>query len=335
MRLVEQHGSSKQDPCYAVIDAACFASKNLYNASNYIVRQAFIFDHVYKGYAEVYHEVKHSEAYKALPAKVANEVLRLLDKNWKSYREACKAWNEDPSKFLGPPKLPKYKDKQQGRTILIYDIQALSKKGLKKGLIQPSMLHIEVSTKHMNVQQVRSIPRKGVSVVEVVYEVEPVQACVDPSLIASIDSGVNNLAAITSNKVGFIPQLVNGRPSKSSNQFYNKRKADLQAIIKPETRFTPGMERMTIIRTRRIDHSLLAHSEQADYCFAGSRRDRHASHWQKSQLEAKVRNAQEGDPTLCANPACSFRRYALLQSCVSWYPGDHARGKLYQQSELS
>ncbi|GAC1648970.1 MAG: hypothetical protein NVS4B12_17660 [Ktedonobacteraceae bacterium] len=70
MRLVEQHCIGKQDPRYAVIDAACFASKKLYNYANYIVRQSFIHDHIYKGYAVVYHEVKHSDAYKAFPAKL-------------------------------------------------------------------------------------------------------------------------------------------------------------------------------------------------------------------------------------------------------------------------
>jgi len=31
MKLVEQQVINKRDPCYAVIDAAAFASKNLYS----------------------------------------------------------------------------------------------------------------------------------------------------------------------------------------------------------------------------------------------------------------------------------------------------------------
>lgn len=79
MRLVEQHVIGKKDARYTLIDAACFASKNLYNYANYIVRQSFIHKGVYKGYAVVYYEVKHADAYKALPAKVANDVLQLLN----------------------------------------------------------------------------------------------------------------------------------------------------------------------------------------------------------------------------------------------------------------
>ncbi|GAC1454883.1 MAG: hypothetical protein PVSMB2_05150 [Ktedonobacteraceae bacterium] len=256
MRLVEQHCISKQDPRYSLIDAACFASKNLYNYANYIVRQSFIHEHIYKGYAMVYHEVKGHECYKALPAKIANDVLRLLDKNWKSFFKAIKAYSQDPTPFVGKPCLPTYKDKQKGRNILIYDIQAINKKGLRKGLIQPSMLDIEVQTKQTNVAQVRIIPRCGFYMVEVVYDKDPVPAPnVNPALIASVDIGVNNLGALTANKSGFVPRLVNGRPIKSVNQFYNKRRTELQSLVK-KSHFTHRMECATMKRTRCIDHFL-------------------------------------------------------------------------------
>ena len=67
--------------------------------------------------------------------------------------------------------------------------------------------------------------------VEAVYEQEEKQAPVNPAYYAGIDIGMNNLVALTSNKPGFQPRLVNGRPVKSINQFYNKRKAELQKQI--------------------------------------------------------------------------------------------------------
>jgi len=42
MQLVEQHLIRKTDPCYASLDAAAFASKNLYNPATYQIRQAFM-----------------------------------------------------------------------------------------------------------------------------------------------------------------------------------------------------------------------------------------------------------------------------------------------------
>jgi putative transposase len=43
MKLVEQHVIKLGDPRYPRLDTAAFASKNLWNAANYLVRQSFIF----------------------------------------------------------------------------------------------------------------------------------------------------------------------------------------------------------------------------------------------------------------------------------------------------
>jgi len=256
MQLVEQHCISKGDVRYEVIDRVAFASKNLYNAALYEMRQTFIHTGRRIFYSELYHLMKSHEAYRALPAKVAQQVLRLLDKNWTSYFEAMKAYRLDSSTFLGHPKMPKYKDKQKGRNILVFTVQAVSKKGLSKGVIQPSGVPIEIQTAHTNVNQVRIVPRGNYYVVEVVYTQEVKQADVDIQLVASLDLGINNLVALTSNKVGFVPRLVNGRPIKSINQFYNKQRSDLQSRL-PKGQYTSHyLERFTDKRTRKIDHYL-------------------------------------------------------------------------------
>ena len=163
MQLVEQHCIDRRNPRYAAIDEAAFKSKNLYNAANYEYRQAFIHEGRYLNYNEVQRRMQSHEAYKALPAKVSQQVLMVLDKNWKGFREGLKVYYEDPSKFFERPRPPKYKHKTEGRNILVYTIQAISrgKDGLKCGIIKPSMLAIEVQTMHKNVDQVRIVPRKG------------------------------------------------------------------------------------------------------------------------------------------------------------------------------
>jgi putative transposase len=263
MQLVEQHCISKHDPRYAIIDEAAFKSKNLYNAALYEMRQAFFADGIYLNYNEIQRRMQSHEAYKALPAKVSQQILMLLANNWTSFREAKEAYEENPSKFTGRPKLPKYKHKTEGRNILVYTIQAVSKRGLKKGLIQPSMLPIEVQTKHKDIHQVRIIPRKGHYVVEVIYGKEPVQANVDPSFCVAIDLGVTNVAAITANRAGWIPRLVNGRPIKACNQWYNKRMKELKNQLPKDDRerVTKQMEQITNTRNRRINHYLHAASK--------------------------------------------------------------------------
>lgn len=74
-------------------------------------------------------------------------------------------------------------------------------------------------------------------------------------MYAGIDIGIDNLATVTSNKVGFVPRIVNGRPIKSVNQFYNKYKAKLQSKL-GHTGTTKRMEAVTNYRTRRINHYL-------------------------------------------------------------------------------
>ena len=258
MQLVEQHMIDRKDPRYVLIDEAAFKSKNLYNAALYEMRQTYIFEGRYLTYNEMDKRMQQHEAYQALPAKVAQQVLIQLDKAWTSFKEARKAYEEDPSKFTGRPCLPKYKHKTEGRNMLVYTVQALSKPGMRDGLIRPSGLPITVETEYILVDQVRIVPRHGYYVVEVIHTKEPIQAKVNPSFCVGIDLGVTNLAAIASNREGFVPRLVNGRPIKAWNQWYNKRMKELKKKLPKadRERVTRQMERITNTRNRRIDHYL-------------------------------------------------------------------------------
>jgi len=133
---------------------------------------------------------------------------------------------------------------------------------LKRGIIKPSGLPIEIQTCHTNGDQVRIVPRNGFYVVEVVYERDKVQAQVDPALLASVDIGVNNLVALTSNKTGFTPRLVNGRPIKSINQYYNKQREHHQKKMGTNHSNSRELECITNKRTRRIDHYMHAASRR-------------------------------------------------------------------------
>ena len=267
MQLVEQHCIRKSDPRYAINDDAAFKSKNLYNAALYEMRQAFIHQGIYLSHEEMDTRMQPHEAYKALPAKVSQHVLKQLADAWKAFREAKAAYEEDPSKFTGRPRLPKYKHKVEGRNILIYTMQAVSrgKRSLQRGVIKPSMLPIEVKTQQdpKQIDQVRIIPRNGHYVVEVIYSKAPVQAHVDPAFCVAIDLGVTNLAAITSNREGFIPRLVNGRSLKAMNQWYNKHMKELKLCLPKadRERVTRQMEQITNKRNRQVNHYLHAASK--------------------------------------------------------------------------
>jgi IS605 OrfB family transposase len=253
MRLVERHAIKRADPRFKAVDRAAFASKNLYNKALYATRQAFFQDGSYPSYPTLYHQMKGEPEYAALPRKVAQWVFKQVCVAWESYKEALAAWEVDRSKFLDRPRIPRYKPKQQGRNLLVYTLQALSRPALRNQLICPSGLGITVQTRQENVQQVRIIPRtrSGFYVVEVIYERAPVATAVSPALHAGVDIGLNNLALLTSDKPGFVPRLVNGRPVKSINQFYNKRRAELQSRL-GDAHTSRRLERITTKRTQRI-----------------------------------------------------------------------------------
>jgi transposase len=72
--------------------------------STYEYRQVFIHERRYLNYNEVQKRLQSHEAYKALPAKVSQQILMVLDNNWKSFREALKAYYEDLSRFFERPR---------------------------------------------------------------------------------------------------------------------------------------------------------------------------------------------------------------------------------------
>ena len=60
----------------------------------YEMRQTFIHEGVYLSYEEMDKRMQSHEAYKALPAKVSQQVLSLLAKNWKSFKEGLEAYKD-------------------------------------------------------------------------------------------------------------------------------------------------------------------------------------------------------------------------------------------------
>jgi len=88
MRLVEQHRIDRHDSRFATIDAAAFASKNLYNAALYLTRQAFIARGEQIRYTALVRQMQGMALYHALLAKVTQWVLKQVVRAWDSYLNA-------------------------------------------------------------------------------------------------------------------------------------------------------------------------------------------------------------------------------------------------------
>ncbi len=255
MRLVEKHVIKRSSPYWKEVDKLAFKSKNLYNRANYEIRQHFFETNQILSYNEMASRMQSEESYRELPRKVSQQVLRCLDRNWKAWKEATKAYRKNPSKFLGKPKLPKYKDKEKGRNLLVYTIQAISSKELRKGWIKLSGTNLLFSCRQEPINEVRIVPRLNYYVMEVIYE-QSIQQLVSGEAVASVDVGLNNLAAVASNQKGFKPFLINGRPVKAINNYYNQKKAELQSLLKGKNKTSNRIQRLSTKRGFRLDDYL-------------------------------------------------------------------------------
>ena len=246
---VEVHQVKPENKDYSELKHLCFLSKNLYNATLYAVRQYFFNHKKYLNYYEVNAQFTHSDQpdYRALPAKVAKQTQMLVDQNFKSFFALLK--NSDAK-----PRIPHYLPKD-GSQIVHYNRQALS---FKNGKIRLSKTNIYISSKipKEKVKFVRVVPRGNHIRLEVGYKTESAPIKEFNGKFAAIDPGLNNLFTLVSNVDK--PCIFNGKPLKSINQFYNKRKSSLQSVleVRNKTKHSRKLETLSRIRENKINDYL-------------------------------------------------------------------------------
>lgn len=255
MRLVERHIIRRSDSRYKAVDHACWLAKNLYNAGLYAIKQEFLRSGKWARWMDLNKEFVQNDNpdYRALSANSSNRILKRLDENIKSYFGSIKAWKRDNKKFTGCPKFPRYKDKERGRAILSYAYNQISHKGDVIKLPKKEGLgYVQTRCPEGSVKEVRFVPRPGYYVCEVCYEVADVVPMGDNGRYMSVDLGLGNLATCFSTvSQSFI---VNGRPLKSINQYYNKRRASIQSVLEKENRrkSSKRLDRLTLRRNNKV-----------------------------------------------------------------------------------
>lgn len=255
MKVVERHIINRNHQYWHEADELAFKSKNLYNSANYICRQHFFDTKKIYTLPTLYHLIKDSDAYRALPTKVSKQIVKKLVESWRSYKEAHKDWVLNPDKYRSTPRIPRYKDKTNGRNIVIYHHESIYKADLKQGYCHLSMSNISVPTKALGIAEARIVPSSNCYILEIVYE-QPESRPIDSKWIAGIDLGIDNLVALTSNKCGFRPLLVNGKPLKSRNQFYHKLKAKAQSQLSQNKKTSSRIQSLTYYRNRYVENYL-------------------------------------------------------------------------------
>ena len=216
MQLVEQHIIKKSDSLYKELDKMCLLSKNLYNQSLYRVRQYYFENKKYLTYANNVNCLTQEQQvdYISLPRKVSQWVCKQVDQNFKSFFASLKSKNVNHK-----VRIPKYLNKN-GRNILTFTNQAISHKELKDGYLKLSGCENKIKVLHNNIQQVRVIPQANRYMIEIIYSIPDVEYKTNTNYVG-VDLGLNNLATVGGNTMSSL--IVNGKPLKSINQFYNKR----------------------------------------------------------------------------------------------------------------
>lgn len=198
-------------------------SKALYNMWNYIMRQWFKYHYWWllyrdcdKKYRKLFKKkmIWYYDLEKVLDSRLSSsarqQILRLLDKDWKSFY-ALK-WVQN-NRWL-----PWFKQKE---FMLIFPWQRLT-----KNILLPRTLNYKINTDKI-IKELKVVPvsRRKMELI-ISYEVDDVE--LKKSWISCwVDLWLNNLATIVTEKWKSL--IVNWKPLKSLNKYFNKKIAKLQS----------------------------------------------------------------------------------------------------------
>ncbi len=207
----------------------CHQAKNLYNRANYLYKQEKG-KWTYLSYYELDKILKHEQCYQILPVHTAQQTLKLLLRDWKAFYKARKEFSHSATKFLGPPKPPKYKQPKGEMVAIITNQQVRIREGW---LLLPKKVGWKMRTRLTSldkVREVRIVPRGVGYTVEIIYLKHlPRTVQKKQKRKGALDLGLTNLVTFVDN-IGNRPIIVKdeGKGVKSLTQYYLKRVKILQ-----------------------------------------------------------------------------------------------------------
>ena len=176
MRLVEQHIIKSNSIYYNELNELLHKCKNLYNKGLYVVRQHYFqykndntIKYKYLNYYSLEKQLKDANDvdYRSLPNPVAQQVLMMVDRNFKSFFNLLNKKNR--GEYSERIRIPKYLNKD-GLSTAVFTTLAFSQKCIKNGIIKlPKQFKFTTRTNKTNIQQLRFVPKNGYIVLEVIY----------------------------------------------------------------------------------------------------------------------------------------------------------------------
>ena len=255
---------------WKICDEYCFKSKNLYNYANYEIRKSFIEKGEFIKYNDMTKMLKTTEVFKDIGSNSGQHTLKMLEKSWKSFFVSIKDYSKNPSKYLGKPKLPGYKNKDGRHICVLTNMQSQIKDGYLYFAFKPfkpynNLIKTKIKGKHM---QTRIIPKGSCYILEIVYQIDDVKEKEFNSRIVSIDLGINNFVTMVNN-IGLKPIVINGRGLKSINQYYNKQLSKYRSLAKTNNSldWTKRLDKINMKRYNKVEYFMHCASRSIiNYC---------------------------------------------------------------------
>lgn len=265
---VEQQFIKKKHLLYSIVDKYCFYSKNVYNQANYLIRQAFIKENIILSAFDVQKLMQNMDCYKECGSQAAQKTIQLVGKMWKSFFKANKDYQKHPEKYFGRPKIPKYLPKDGRQVYMLKNIQCSLSDGLFRISYKPFNQYTVRTHAKGKLMQCRFVPKGEYYIMEIVYEIDVPECDEQIDRICSVDLGVENFITVVNN-FGEQPFVVKGGAIKSVNQYFNKKKAELQSDLKKNEKkdWSNRLEKLTNKRYEKIKYLMHCISKKlVDYC---------------------------------------------------------------------
>ena len=222
-----------------IIEELSFHTTKLYNIINYDCRE-----NGFKSYIEAEKEYKSNWHNQFLHSHTYQQCLKVLEKNWKSYFASIKDYKENPDKYKGEPKPPKFKNHTNKKNEIIFTqagirvkdntlMLSLSKPMQEKFQVKSLNFSLPTEKLPVNFNALQQIKIKWDNSIKqwyliLIYNKEEENKITGNNII-SIDLGRDNLATLT-----FLEDtesyLIDGKVLKSKISYYNKEIARLNSI---------------------------------------------------------------------------------------------------------
>ena len=294
---VTQRIISSDDLLYPYFDDLCRKSKLLYNAALFRVRNIFTGydkEHRTENEVEVFQEVallqqshpnmhvrrvisythlekmmrvtENPDFFSGLPRQTAQQMVKQSVTDFKNWLASLREYKKHPEKYLGKPKMPRYKKSDLTTVIITNQDAVLYRDDIGMSLklpLQKQRLYFSNLSSDPVLKEVKIKPYYGRFLLCLTLEEPDVAFDPSGSHVCAIDLGTDNFAAIVCDDHSSV--IYKGRAVLSKIQWFHKQRAKYVSII------TKGHEKKHAVSRRLRDLSFHYANFVKDQCHKISR----------------------------------------------------------------